>query len=133
MQAIKKTATMREKFLHITHTNHLNQTTITSLNTEENEYVTKSNHAFHILHCSVSPSVTKHPQVSRSVTILFLHKIAIAVFNAAFGQGSGPVLLSNVGCTGTESSLLSCSRSGNSFCSHYSDAGVVCPSCKLCI
>ena len=68
MQAIKKTATMREKFLHITHTNHLNQTTITSLNTEENEYVTKSNHAFHILHCSVSSSVTKHPQVSRSVT-----------------------------------------------------------------
>ena len=70
MQALKKTATMREKFLSITHTHthHLNQTTITSLNTEENEYVTKSNHAFHILHCSVSSSVTKHPQVSRSVT-----------------------------------------------------------------
>ena len=121
MQAIKKTATMREKFLCITHTNHLNQTTITS---EENEYVTKSNHA-----CSVSPSVTKHPQVSRSVTILILHTIAIAVRRAAFGQGTGLVLLSGVRCTGTESSLLSCSH-GVAYCSHCFDAGVVCPSCK---
>ena len=123
---------MREKFLCITHTHHLNQTTITSLNTEENEYVTKSNHAFHILHCSVSPSVTKHPQVSRSVTLLFLHTIAIAVRRAAFGQGTGPVFLYNVGCTGNESSLLSCSHMFAS-CSHSSDAGVVCPPCKSCI
>ena len=95
--------------------------------------MSQSNHAFHISHCSVSPSVTKHPLVSRSVTILFLHTIAIAVFNAAFGQGNGPVLLVNVGCTGNESSLLSCSRSGTPYCPHSSDAGVVCPPCKSCI
>ena len=103
------------------------------VNIEENEYVTKSNHAFHILHCSVSPSVTKHPQVSRSVTnsiLLFLHTIAIAVYRAAFGQGNGPVLLSNVECTGNESFLLSCSA-GIASCSSSNDAGVVCPSCKL--
>ena len=132
MQASKKTANMREKFLYITHTHHLNQTTITSLNTEENECVTKSNHAFHILHCSV----TKHPQIRRSVTnilLLFLHTIAIAVFRAAFGQGTGPVLLNNIRCTGTEFSLLSCSRSGTPYCFHSSDAGVVCPPCELCI
>ena len=57
------------------------------------------------------------------------YTIAIAVFQAAFGQGIGPVFLSNVRCTGAESSLLSCSHSGIgvSYCSHYEDAGVVCP------
>ena len=71
----------------------------------------------------------------RSVTILFLHTIAIAVhyIYATFGQGSGPVLLSYVRCTGNESSLLSCSRSGTPSCSGYSHAGVVCHSCKFCI
>ena len=64
--------------------------------------------------------------------LISLHTIAIAVFDAAFGQGSGPVLLSGVRCSGTESSLLSCSH-GVAYCSHSSDAGVVCPPCKLSI
>ena len=64
--------------------------------------------------------------------LIFLHTIAIAVFNAAFGQGSGPVLLGNVGCSGNEYSLLSCSHVVT-YCSHSSDAGVVCPSCESCI
>ena len=57
----------------------------------------------------------------------------VAAFYAAFGQGTGPVYLTGVGCAGTESSLLSCSHSGIRFnwCSHYEDAGVVCPPCKL--
>ena len=64
---------------------------------------------------------------------IFLFIAALAVVRAGFGQGTGPVYLSNVGCAGTESSLLSCSHSGIGItsCSHYSDAGVVCPSCKL--
>ena len=66
--------------------------------------------------------------------LIFLHTIATAVSYAAFGQGTGPVFLNNVECTGTESSLLSCSRSGTPpSCSHSYDAGVVCPLGKLCI
>ena len=65
--------------------------------------------------------------------LIFLHTIAIVVFNAGFGQGTGPVFLDGVGCTGNESSLLSCSRSGIASCSHFHDAGVVCPSCESCI
>ena len=64
--------------------------------------------------------------------VISLHTIAIAVSRAAFGQGTGPVLLNYVGCTGNESSLLSCSHEV-AYCSHYFDAGVVCPSCKSCI
>ena len=56
--------------------------------------------------------------------------IALAVYHAAFGQGTGPVFLRYLNCTGRESSLLSCShRSGS--CSHSVGAGVVCPPCKL--
>ena len=66
----------------------------------------------------------------KSASVIFLHTIAIAVFYAAFGQGSGPVLLSSVGCTGNEFSLLSCSH-GVASCPHSQDAGVVCPPCKL--
>jgi len=49
---------------------------------------------------------------------------------ACFGQGTGPTLLSNLQCNGTESSLLSCSRSENNYyCGNA--AGVECQ-CKLC-
>ena len=53
--------------------------------------------------------------------------------HATFGRGTGPIYLDNVECTGTESSLLRCSRSGIgvTYCGHYEDAGVVCPTCKL--
>ena len=66
---------------------------------------------------------------------------------AAFGRGTGPIFLYFVRCTGTESSLLNCSHNGMDdyyfdyidyyllyhYCSYYSDAGVVCPSSKLCV
>ena len=57
---------------------------------------------------------------------------AIAVFGANFGQGIGPIFLDNVGCNGTESTLLSCSHRITSlhYCSHLEDAGVVCPPCE---
>jgi len=55
--------------------------------------------------------------------------LAFAVYQAGFGHGTGPVFLTNVGCTGTEYSLLSCSHRV-AYCLHSQDAGVVCPPCK---
>jgi hypothetical protein len=53
--------------------------------------------------------------------------------NALFGQGSGSIWLSDVGCTGTERRLLECSTGvvGGHTCSHREDAGVTCNTCKL--
>ena len=51
--------------------------------------------------------------------------------NAYFGQGSGPILLDNVTCTGSESTLANCGHLGVGIirsCSHSEDAGVRCSS-----
>ena len=48
---------------------------------------------------------------------------------AYFGQGSGPIWLDNVICTGTEPMLLNCGHLGVGItrsCSHFEDAGVGC-------
>ena len=50
---------------------------------------------------------------------------------AYYGQGSGPIWLNRLYCTGTESNLLECTRRydiGYPYgCSHYEDVSVVCP------
>ena len=63
----------------------------------------------------------------------FLFIAALAITRTVFGQGTGPIYLNSVRCTGTESSLLSCSHSGIgvTYCLHTYDVGVVCPSCTL--
>ena len=53
----------------------------------------------------------------------------------SFGPGSGPILLTNVKCNGTESKLLLCHISFCSVdgCTHAYDAGITCESKTLLI
>ena len=53
---------------------------------------------------------------------------AIARLNAGFGQGSGPIFLDDVRCTGLEKRLFSCVHRGIDVnnCDHSKDAGVTC-------
>ena len=54
------------------------------------------------------------------------HAVAIAL--EKFGGGSGPILLDDVQCTGSELRLSECAHSGVEVhdCSHTEDAGVRC-------
>ena len=46
--------------------------------------------------------------------------------NAFYGQGSGPINIDDVGCTGSEQRLLDCPFSSIHNCAHSEDAGVDC-------
>ncbi|XP_048011949.1 scavenger receptor cysteine-rich type 1 protein M130-like isoform X2 [Megalobrama amblycephala] len=56
-----------------------------------------------------------------------------ALGDAHFGQGSGPIWMSYVTCTGSESTLKNCGSSGwgISNCDHNKDAGVICSGVRL--
>ena len=43
-----------------------------------------------------------------------------------FGGGTGPIFLNQLGCSGTESSLIDCNQFAGDFCDHSQDAGVRC-------
>ncbi|CAJ1075388.1 LOW QUALITY PROTEIN: uncharacterized protein LOC124998123 [Xyrichtys novacula] len=51
-----------------------------------------------------------------------------ATLGASFGQGSGPIFLDDVACSGSEGSLSFCRHAGfgTHYCGHSKDAGVVC-------
>ncbi|KFZ49607.1 Deleted in malignant brain tumors 1 protein, partial [Podiceps cristatus] len=55
-------------------------------------------------------------------------KALSATHGAYFGQGSGPIWLDDVSCTGTEADLSQCKATswGSHNCGHEEDAGVVC-------
>ena len=66
----------------------------------------------------------------------YITGFANALQSAHFGQGTGPIWLDNVGCTGSESELLDCSHNGIGVhnCDHSEDASVRCEdSCKFVI
>ena len=54
--------------------------------------------------------------------------IGTALSFARFGQGTGPIWLDDVSCTGSESELLDCSHDGIGVenCDHSEDASVRC-------
>ena len=52
---------------------------------------------------------------------------ALSYSSAYFGQGSGPIQLDNVQCSGNEQNLLNCTHLTVHNCGHYEDAGVACP------
>ena len=53
---------------------------------------------------------------------------ATGVRLAGYGQGSGPITLDNVACTGSEAQLIDCPANaiGTHNCDHNEDAGVIC-------
>ena len=54
---------------------------------------------------------------------------AIAYSGAFFGTGSGPIVLDDVACTGSETALINCTYDASTVdCSHFEDAGVQCQS-----
>ncbi|KAL5459863.1 hypothetical protein EMCRGX_G033248 [Ephydatia muelleri] len=59
----------------------------------------------------------------------FSRRGAIAAPKLSFGVGKGVIHLTEVDCTGSESSLSRCrsKRGSNDICPHYRDAGVICP------
>ncbi|XP_039523938.1 deleted in malignant brain tumors 1 protein-like [Pimephales promelas] len=56
-----------------------------------------------------------------------------ALGDAHFGPGSGPIWMSYVACTGSESTLKNCGSSGwgKSNCDHINDTGVICSEVRL--
>ena len=63
----------------------------------------------------------------------FLATGVTAFSSASFGEGTGPILLDQVNCFGTESRLADCFANsiGSHDCSHFEDAGVRCMSGML--
>ena len=60
---------------------------------------------------------------------VFLHYLASTAFvDSAFGAGDGPIVYSNFGCQGFETSLSACSKdSYPSFtCNNGNTAGILC-------
>ena len=63
-------------------------------------------------------------------TQLDLGYVTSALYRAYYGQGDGPIWLSNLDCDGTEMNIGDCRHSGwgihTTFCGHSEDAGVRC-------
>ena len=79
-----------------------------------------------------------HPHVRISGSMSSVDKISItlapiALTEATYGQGQGPILLDNVQCNGDESSLQECPHLGvgNHNCGHHEDASVICSSGRV--
>eukprot|EP00731_Ephydatia_muelleri_P031793 Em0023g300a len=63
----------------------------------------------------------------------FANTNATAFRMAAFGSGSGPIFLDNLGCRGSETSILSCPHYLQQTCDHLRDVGISCQDIKQCV
>ena len=65
------------------------------------------------------------------ITVCIMYIATAANGLATYGQGSGPILLDDLACTGTETRLIDCPHNGvgTHNCAHFEDAGAVC-ACK---
>ena len=88
----------------------------------------------HKIRCIEHLSVVIGPKTAALTLLCILlyvkcHGSQITGVTSYFGWGSGPILLNNVGCTGSESNLISCTHDpigevGD--CTHADDVGVMC-------
>ena len=83
-------------------------------------------HSYPVSH--LQAHVTTGTQLRSCRQLGFSSEGARSFSRAFFGQGTGPILLDDVYCVGTESRLADCTNSGigNQNCGHYEDAGVRC-------
>ena len=60
---------------------------------------------------------------------------AVALQYPYYGPGAGPILLDDLMCNGTETSLFDCNHNGIGVhnCGHYQDASVRCQGNIICI
>ena len=49
-----------------------------------------------------------------------------AIYRARYGAGTGPIVMDDIGCTGSEERLMDCPFSLNHNCGHNKDASVRC-------
>ena len=66
------------------------------------------------------------------IAIIICNDLAVAtpLPAATFGEGSGPILLSDMACMGTENSIAECPANHLSKCTHAEDASVRCQKSK---
>lgn len=82
-----------------------------------------------MLHELFHAHVVQPPLVSTYVMLTLTPTLGSMAFSyAAFGRGTGPILLDDVHCVGDEESILECPSlpHGEHNCGHYEDASVGC-------
>ena len=73
-----------------------------------------------------------HCMMHPTMAVLQLFSGAIAYSRAFYGQGTVPILLDDVRCTGTENGLIDCPYTAIDNCVHSEDAAISCTTSNKC-
>lgn len=87
------------------------------------------NWAFHhqVNYIHESDGWLNYSSILEHISLLYsFFKGTVATTYGTFGQGTGPIFLSNLGCNGSEARLEDCAWVAGRTCSHREDAGVRC-------